>query len=217
MQKANDDGDQCQHPFVIQAEDYQAVLKALTTGNAQVAAGTAWLWARAEMADSVDVLFVDEAGQMSLANTLAMCQAATSVVLLGDPQQLDQPQRGVHPPGAEVSALGHVLNGHPTIGPDQGLFLKETRRLHPDVCGYVSEVFYEGRLVPRPENEKQRLNTKGQLDGVGLRFVPVHHYGNQNESREEVETVSALVQGLLAGSSWTDKDGETRPLGERIS
>jgi uncharacterized protein len=212
VQKANDDGDQFQHPFVMQAEDYQAVLKALTTRKAQVAAGTAWLWARAELANSVDVLFVDEAGQMSLANTLAMCQAATSVVLLGDPQQLDQPQRGVHPPGAEVSALGHVLNGHATIGPDQGLFLKETRRLHPNVCAYVSEVFYEGRLVPRPENEKQRLNTKGQLDGVGLRFVPVQHYGNQNESREEVERVSALVQGLLAGSSWTDKDGETRPL-----
>jgi superfamily I DNA and/or RNA helicase len=54
------------------------------------------------------VLFVDEAGQMSLANVLAASQAARSVVLLGDPQQLDQPQRGSHPKGVDVSALEHM-------------------------------------------------------------------------------------------------------------
>src|ERR1700721_1060398 len=73
------------------------------------------MWAREEMAGSVNVLFVDEAGQMSLANVLALSPDATSIVLLGDPQQLDQPQRGVHPLGAEVSALGHLLNGRATI------------------------------------------------------------------------------------------------------
>ena len=151
-------------------------------GSAQVAAGTAWLWARPEMANSVDVLFLDEAGQISLANTLAVSQAATSIVLLGDPQQLDQPQRGIHPPGAEVSALGHLLNGHATISASQGLFLSETRRLHPDVCSFTSEVFYDGRLLPRPENARQRLNCDTLLDGTGLRFSPVEHAGNQNES-----------------------------------
>src|SRR5260221_2406913 len=104
------------------------------------------------MANSVDVLFVDEAGQMSLANVLAIAQAARSIVLLGDPQQLDQPQRGVHPPGADVSALAHLLNGRATIGSDQGLFLAETYRLHPDICAFTSELFYDGRLKPRPEN-----------------------------------------------------------------
>lgn len=108
------------------------------------------------MASTVDVLFVDEAGQMSLANVLAISQAATSIVLLRDPQQLDQPQKGVHPPGAEVSALGHLLNGRATISADQGLFLTETRRLHPDICTFTSEIFYDGRLVSRPENSKQR-------------------------------------------------------------
>src|SRR5439155_5662661 len=101
VQKASD-GNQCQHPAVTHAKDNQAVLDALITGSAKVTAGSAWLWAREEMANSVDVLFVDEAGQMSLANVLAVSPASTSIVLLGDPQQLDQPQRGVHPPGAEV-------------------------------------------------------------------------------------------------------------------
>src|ERR1039458_3934328 len=182
--------------------------------NSPVRSGSAWLWAREDMADTVDVLFVDEAGQMSLANVLALSQAATSIMLLGDPQQLDQPQRGLHPLGAEVSALGHLLNGRATISADQGVFLTETRRLHPDVCAFTSELFYEGRLVSRPENAKQRLNARGLLDGTGLRFAPVEHSGNQNESPEEVERVAASVDHLLrSGATWTNKKGETHALG----
>ena len=163
------------------------------------------------MANSVDVLFVDEAGQMSLADVLAISQAARSVVLLGDPQQLNQPQKGVHPPGVDVSALAHLLDGHATIDPGKGLFLKETWRLHPDICAFISELFYDGRLAARPENQKQRLNAKGFLDGSGLRFVPVEHAGNQSESLEEVEKIAELVKGLLDGkATWVTKTGETR-------
>ena len=212
VQKAKD-GDECQHSMVMQAESNEAILGALTTGTATVAGGTAWLWARIEMANSVDVLFVDEAGQMSLANVLAISQAATSIVLLGDPQQLEQPQKGVHPPGADVSALGHLLNGCATISADQGVFLTETRRLHPDICVFTSEIFYDGRLVSRPENGNQRLNAPGSLDGTGLRFVPVQHSGNQSESPEEVERVAALVAGLLRSkATWTDKTSKILPL-----
>jgi predicted RecB family nuclease len=212
VQKASD-GSHCQHAAVI-AEDNQGVRDALSTGTAQVAAGSAWMWARDDMADSVDVLFVDEAGQMALANVLALSPAATSIVLLGDPQQLDQPQRGLQPPGAEVSALGHLLNGRATIASDQGIFLTETRRLHPDVCAFTSELFYEGRLTSRPENAKQRLNAGDPLGGTGLRYAPVEHTGNQNESQEEVERVAAVVDGLLrTGATWTDKNGETNTLG----
>ena len=212
IQKCND-GDQCREAAVTQAEDNQAVSSALRGGAAQVAAGTSWLWARPEMANSVDVLFLDEAGQMSLANTLAISQSATSVVLLGDPQQLDQPQRGIHPPGAEASALGHLLNGRATISPDQGLFLTETRRLHPDICRFTSEVFYDGRLLPCPENGHQRLNASSALDGTGLRFASVEHTGNQNESPEEVESVGAMVDHLLqTGTTWSDKAGKVHVL-----
>ena len=105
LQKAND-GDGCPDERIVQA-----------VSNDEVAGGTAWLWARAEMAGAVDVLVIDEAGQMSLANTLAVCQAAPSLVLLGDPRQLDQPIQGVHPPGAGVSALGHLLGESATVDP----------------------------------------------------------------------------------------------------
>lgn len=212
VQKANDD-DGCDEQTVKQVGTNDEVLEKLQSGEAQVAAGTPWLWAREEMAGSVNVLFVDEAGQMSLANVLAVSPAAKSVVLLGDPQQLDQPQKGVHPPGAEVSALAHLLNGRATIGLDQGLFLTETWRLHPDICAFTSELFYDGRLVSRPENHSQRLNAEGLLDGSGLRFVPVAHIGNQSESPEEVERIAQMVARLLTeGATWTSKTGETLQL-----
>jgi uncharacterized protein len=215
VQKASE-GNHCQHAKVVRVEDNQGVLDALTTGAAQVGAGSAWLWAREDMADSVDVLFVDEAGQMALANVLAVSQAATSTVLLGDPQQLDQPQKGLQPPGAEVSALAHLLNGRATITADQGVFLTETRRLHPDVCAFTSELFYEGRLTSRPENANQRVNAGDALGGTGLRFVPVEHTGNQNESPEEVERVAVLVESLLqTGATWTDKHSKTHPIDVR--
>jgi uncharacterized protein len=214
VQKLKEDGDEgCEDRMVTLMYANGDVRDALAQRSALVAAGTAWLWARDEMTGSVDVLFVDEAGQMSLANALAVSGAASSLVLLGDPQQLDQPQRGVHSPGSDVSVLGHVLGERSTMDPDQGLFLEETWRLHPDVCGFISELFYDGRLVSRPENRNQRLNCQGPLDGTGLRYVPVEHTGNQNESPEEVARVVGLVGRLLRDrATWSDKEGNARTL-----
>src|SRR5208283_128587 len=151
---------------------------------------------------------------MSLADVLAISQAAKSLVLLGDPQQLNQPQQGVHPPGVDVSALAHLLNGRATIDPEKGLFLKQTWRLHPDICAFTSELFYDSLLTARAENHNQRLNTNGPLNGTGLRFIPVQHNGNQSESPEEVEKITELINGLLkSGATWTDKTGGKAPLG----
>jgi superfamily I DNA and/or RNA helicase len=133
---------------------------------------------------------------MSLADVLSISQAATSVALLGDPQQLDQLQKGIHPEGADVSALLHLLDGRATIEEGRGIFLEETRRLHPEICAFISELFYDSRLKARSENLCQRLNSKGPLTDSGLRFVPVEHFANQTESREEVGKVAELVKGL---------------------
>jgi uncharacterized protein len=126
-------------------------------GPSDVAGGTAWLWARPDAAEAVDVLFIDEAAQMSLANVLALSQAAKSIVLLGDPRQLEQPMQGSHPEGTNVSALDHILGEHATIPRDRGLFLAETWRLHPTLCSFTSEMFYEGRLLPRPGLDRQTV------------------------------------------------------------
>ena len=192
--------------------DNGALLRAIGT-TAHVAGGTAWLWARPDAADAVDVLFIDEAAQMSLANVLAVSQTARSVVLLGDPQQLDQPMQGSHPEGTDVSALHHILDGHQTIPADHGLFLEETWRLHPEICRFTSELFYEERLQPRPGLEIQDVITGGRATGAGLRYVPVVHSGNQSSSPEEAECIRALVAEILGqGPQWIDRKGMRRDL-----
>ena len=212
IQKAND-GDGCSDERIALAGSNDEVAEALATGEANLAAGTAWLWAREGMAGTVDVLVVDEAGQMSLANTLAVCQAAGSLVLLGDPRQLDQPILGVHPPGADVSALGHLLGESATVDPSRGVFLDQTWRMHPDICAFTTEQFYEGRLRPQPALRRQTVAGPGPLAGHGLRFIPVEHTGNTNASAEESECVAALIGELLAaGAAWVDREGIRKPL-----
>jgi uncharacterized protein len=188
------------------------LFRALAT-TCPVAGGTAWLWAREEARASVDVLFVDEAAQMSLANVLAVSQACRTLVLVGDPQQLDQPTRGSHPEDTDVSALHHLLDGKPTIAAHQGLFLDETWRLHPQICSFTSELFYEGKLRPRAGLEHQVIASRSRVHGTGLRFLPVVHAGNQSSAPEEAERIRELVQEILGSSSiWTDHDGQQHSL-----
>ena len=212
IQKANA-ADGCPDGRIVQVGSNDEVAAALAAGEANLAAGTAWLWAHAEMAAAVDVLVIDEAGQMSLANTLAVCQAAGSLVLLGDPRQLDQPIQGVHPPGADVSALGHLLGESATVDPARGVFLDQTWRMHPDICAFTTEQFYEGRLRPQPELRRQTVVGTGPLVGHGLRFIPVAHAGNTNASAEEAECVAGLIRELLdAGGGWVDRQDVQRRL-----
>ena len=160
----------------------------------------------------MDTLFVDEAGQLSLANVLAVAGAARNLVLIGDPQQLAQPSQGAHPPGAAASALEHILGGHATVAPEAGLLLDRTWRMHPDLCRYTSATFYDGKLTWTDGLELQEIlgsdsgPGSGLPGGAGLRVVEVPHEGNTNASPEEAAVVAGLVGGLL-GRQWQDKHG----------
>jgi uncharacterized protein len=169
-------------------------------------AGTAWLFAREDMDGSVDTLVIDEAGQVSLADALAMGTAARNVILLGDPLQLAQVSQGTHPPGTEVSVLEHLLGDVATIPPDRGVFLERTRRMHPDVCRFISEIVYDSRLAGLPELARQAT-----AFGTGLRFVPVDHAGNTSASAEEAQAVAVEIRKMV-GASWTNRHGKTGPL-----
>jgi predicted RecB family nuclease len=199
-------------PHLTFASDDSVLLSAIGK-TAHVISGTSWMWSPPAAAGAVDVLFVDEAAQMSLANVLAVSQGAKGLVLLGDPRQLQQPIQGSHPAGTEISALDYVLNGRQTIEADQGLFLDRTWRLHPDIARFTSELFYENRLEARPENQQQRVIATGPLSGSGLRFVQVDHTGNQTTSPEEAEVAVGIARLLLdSGASWINSKGEERKL-----
>jgi uncharacterized protein len=195
-----------------QLKDNAKALAAVEAGK--VVGGTAWLWAGDDMNEALDTLFIDEAGQMSLAHTLAAARSARNLVLLGDPQQLEQPQRGAHPEGSEVAALVHVLDGRATIRDEAGLFLDETWRLHPSICSFTSDLYYDGRLRPRQGLELQALLGDTPFAGSGLFYVPIRHQGNQNSSAEEAAAVCRIVEGLLAaGVTWRDARGAARLIG----
>jgi uncharacterized protein len=190
-----------------------APLDALVSKAVNVLGGTSWMWARPEYAGAVDVLFVDEAGQVSLANVLAVSQAANSLVLLGDPQQLDQPEKASHPDGVGISALEHVLAGHETMPTDRGIFLPITWRMSPALTRFTSELFYERKLTARDGLERQVLLGVDGFAGSKLWVVPVDHDGCQSASDEEASAVAALVERLIApGSMWVNEDGEEQQL-----
>ena len=205
-----DGGGTSRHPRAIVTGDNAAVEQALAVGTANLVAGTSWLFARPGI--DVDVLVIDEAGQLSLANTVAAGSGADALILLGDPQQLPQPAKGVHPSGAGVSALEHVLGHHDTLPSGQGLFLGTTHRMHPAVCAPVSELSYDGRLHPRDGLAAQLVGGAEPLAGAGLRWIPVAHTGRSVESPEEVAAITELIE-QLAGRPWTDAAGTVRSLG----
>ncbi|MEO5814661.1 MAG: TM0106 family RecB-like putative nuclease [Gemmatimonadaceae bacterium] len=189
-QKCPDDGDDL--PTEIRGvDDNDEALRLLVDREVDVLGGTAWLWSRADFAGAVDVLFVDEAGQVPLANAVAVSAAAESMVLLGDPQQLDQPLKGSHPDGVDASVLAHILGEHLTIPSDRGLFLPVTWRLSPEICAFTSELFYESRLT------SNRVQSEHDVTGMdGLWYLDVEHDGRTSSCIEEVHAVVGLVERL---------------------
>lgn len=214
VQKPGDEGSSVTDPRLTVVNDNEKVRDALGGGGCNLGAGTPWLWGRQDFEGMVDVLFVDEAGQISLANVLAMGGATASMVLMGDPQQLDQPLQGSHPPGADASALGHLLGDDPTMPPDHGLFLEHTWRLHPNLTGFTSAAFYDGRLTWRPELANQLLLGPDPIGGAGPRLLTAEHAGNDNIAPEEARQVAALASTLVSsGASWIDAEGQRCPIG----
>ncbi len=177
-----------------------------------VIGGTAWDFAHPQRVGrrSLDLLVIDEAGQFSLAATIAASMAAKNLLLLGDPQQLPQVSQGTHPEPIDGSALGYLSAGHDVLPDSLGYFLAETRRLHPALAEPVSRLSYEGRLHAHPSSSERAL------EGVapGLHPVPVEHSGNATESVQEADEVSAIIRRLI-GTAWrSGPDAPPRPLAD---
>ena len=183
------------------------------TEHGAVVGGTAWDFSNTARVErgGLDLLVVDEAGQFSLASTIAVAAGAKNLLLLGDPQQLPQVSQGAHPEPVDTSALGWVMDGDAVIKPDHGYFLARSWRMHPFVAAPVSRLAYAGQLASAPGTERR------SIDGVdaGLHVVPLRHRGNATESPEEAAEVVALVRGLV-GRTFTDNDAEStaRPLAQ---
>src|SRR3954447_17155019 len=212
MQKC-DESQHCGSDDVAWSNDNAVVTRKLLNGDMNLVGGTSWFWTRADVARAVDVLVVDEAGQFSLANAVAVARGARSIVLLGDPQQLAQPSQAVHPGESGASALEHLLDRHATIPPDRGVFLDRSYRMHPDLTAFVSDLAYEGRLEAADGRERVAVLGEGPLRGSGLRVHPVHHVLTAaDKSQQEADVVARLWQSVQ-GSTWSDYEGVESRIG----
>lgn len=198
-------------PYTAIPKNGMAAFLAEHIGEGAVVGGTAWDFSNTQRVDreGLDLLVIDEAGQFSLASTIAVAAGAKRLLLLGDPQQLPQVSQGAHPEPVDTSALGWVMDGDPVVRPEYGYFLARSWRMHPAVAAPVSKLAYAGQLASAPGTE---LRT---LDGVepGLHVVPLRHRGNATASAEEAAEVVRLVDDLI-GRTFTDNDpnASARPL-----
>lgn len=193
-------------PFITSTDDNDS----FTGDDYDLAGGTSWLFAREALAGTFDYLFIDEAGQVALADAIAVSACAKNVVLLGDPSQLAQVSQGTHSPHVADSVLIHLLGEDKTVSPERGIFLDHSYRMHPEICRFISETIYDGRLEAAPATALHRVVALG-VSGAGLRFVPVEHIGNGPSSTEEVEYIVREI-GLLRDGTMFDSDGKERGI-----
>jgi len=167
------------------------------------------------MDQTLDYLFVDEAGQLSLGHLLAMGLSARNIVLVGDQMQLSQPIQGTHPGDSALSALEYLLRDHATVPPERGMFLGVTRRMHPDVCKFISEAVYEGRLHAHPGTSKRKLLLTDRADRAlkpaGLSFVDVTHEDCRQRCPAEAQRIKEIFESLLK-QCWIEADGYERQI-----
>jgi len=205
--------------YIKNVEKNDEVAFALEDG-ALLVAGTAWLFADEKLDQALDYLFVDEAGQVAVANLVAMGVSAKNIVLLGDQMQLGQPVQGIHPGRSGESSLEYLLKGLATIPPERGIFLKTTYRMHPDVCRFISDAVYDGRLEAEKDNGNQGLilgpDVHPVLKSAGIQYIPIEHDTCSQRSAEEAELVKLLYANLLE-QRYVDKDGAAnRMTGDNI-
>ena len=174
--------------------------------------GTAWFFCNDRLVvnqeeDKLDYLFIDEAGQVSVANLVGMSRCAKNIVLMGDQMQLAQPIQGSHPNESGKSTLEYLLQGEATISADLGVFLPQTYRMHPDVCHLVSEQVYDGRLHSAKKTEEYVIDLPAKIlpKNAGIHFLPVEHEGNSQGSEEEVEAIKKLAKQLIGQSLWDER------------
>jgi predicted RecB family nuclease len=213
VKKYSEDEQKLCGSFIVDTKDNKV---AADRSSFMLVAGTAWLFGRPEFDGTLDYLFIDEAGQVSLANVVAMGGCARNIVLVGDQMQLAQPVKGAHPGGSGVSALDYLMRDWATVPRDRGILLARTWRMHPALCGFVSASYYDSRLEPHASTATQVILGGPEGDdsfaGVGLRFAHVEHDDCSQRSTEEAERVAELYDALL-GREWINRLGETNTIG----
>ena len=174
-------------------------MNALGENEAQVFAGTKFHLASNYYDKKIDYLFIDEAGQLSLTDLIAIGNIAKNIILAGDQLQLGQPIKGSHPGESGKSILDYLLDGKDTIAEDKGIFLNKTFRLHPKINEFISTNFYEERLVCDESVNKRvvKFNKKLLIKNSGIHFIEMKHENNVQTSIEEFKVIRDLMKEMI--------------------
>ena len=186
--------------------------------NANVIGGTVWALSSLELTDKFDVLVIDEAGQMSMANLMVMARCTKSIILVGDQQQLSQPSQAKHNWGAGLSTLEYWLDEQKVVPNDLGIFLTKSWRMHPKITEIVSDLFYEGKLNGSKENGINQIfwgktfksNTGKIIPNNGVHFEMVSHEGNSQESQTEIDKIKEIIDSLTNSEFQYLSDGKIK-------
>ena len=182
------------------------------TNSGQIFAGTKFHLASRYYDEQIDYLFIDEAGQVSLADLISIGNIAKNIVLIGDQNQLGQPIKGTHPNKSGQSILDYLLEGKDTIPEDRGIFLNKTYRLHPKINDFISSNFYEDRLICDDRTDRRNIsfNKNSLIKDSGIHFIEMNHENNVQTSIEEFEEIKKLMNQMI-GSEYDD-NGNKRKL-----
>lgn len=115
-----------------------------------------------------------------------------------------------------MSTLEYLLRGEATIAPESGVFLNDTWRMHPDVCQFISEAVYDGRLQAETKNANQGLiltsDAHPAIKSAGINFLATEHDGCSQRSEVEAEVIREIFLSLL-GQRYLDRDGVEGAMG----
>jgi len=201
--------------FVKDVESDVEFLKAVDAKGAVLFAGTKWNICRPYYNKKIDYLFIDEAGQISLSDVVAMGSSCKNIVLIGDQMQLGQPSKGVHPGDSGKSILDYLLGDHDTIPEDRGIFLNKTYRLDPKINNFISTNFYESRLIADDRNSSRKVISKNKFfNNSGVYYIPSLHSDNSQKSEEECKIVKKLYKDFI-GSDFIDKDQNKKKITDK--
>ncbi len=199
--------------FIKTHEKDPVFMNALKIKDAgQIFAGTKYHLASSYYDSKIDYLFIDEAGQVSLADLISIGNIAKNIVLIGDQNQLGQPIKGTHPNESGQSILDYLLEGRDTIPENRGIFLNKTYRMHSKINKFISSNFYEGRLNCDERTEKRiiKFDKKCIIQNPGIHYIEMNHKNNVQTSLEEIDTVIDLMKQMI-GSEFND-NGKKREL-----
>jgi predicted RecB family nuclease len=191
------------HPAIerIDSKALAELLAPASSGPALVIGATKFGWSREEVAGSLELLIIDEAGQVPLADALSVAQAAGRILAVGDPQQLAAPIQAAHDAEVKVSLLEHLIEGRATISPDAGVFLDVSHRMHPSLCRVVGRLAYASHLHASPAAASRRLEGSAfEIAGSILPMQPgVIHLPVPGGPDVEVLAVVELISKLTSG------------------